>query len=72
MANHPRHLSAELKLNTLHRCFELDKINNAVVEVIGKLVNNPKFENKIRTKVGNNLDTKDLEKEYTNLKEQLK
>lgn len=37
----------------------------------GKLVNNPKFESEIRTKIGNSLDTKDLEKEHTNLKEQL-
>lgn len=41
-------------------------------EIIGKLVNNPKFENEIRTKIGNSLDTKDLEKEHMNLKEQLK
>lgn len=49
-----------------------DKVNAAVAEIIGKLVNNPKFENEIRTKIGNSLDTKDLEKEHTNLKEQLK
>ena len=49
-----------------------DKVNDAVAEIIGKLVNNPKFENEIRTKIGNSLDTKDLEKEHTNLKEQLK
>ncbi len=49
-----------------------DKVNDAVAAIIGKLVNNPKFENEIRTKIGNSLDTKDLEKEHTNLKEQLK
>ena len=49
-----------------------DKVNDAVAEIIGKLVNNQKFENEIRTKIGNSLDTKDLEKEHTNLKEQLK
>lgn len=49
-----------------------DKVNDAVAEIIGKLVNNPNFENEIRTKIGNSLDTKDLEKEHTNLKEQLK
>ena len=49
-----------------------DKVNDAVAEIIGKLVNNTKFENEIRTKIGNSLDTKDLEKEHTNLKEQLK
>lgn len=49
-----------------------DKVNDAVAEIIGKLVNNSKFENEIRTKIGYSLDTKDLEKEYTNLKEQLK
>lgn len=54
-------------------CSQLeDKVNDAVAEVIGKLVNNPKFENEIRTKIGNSLDTKDLEKDHTNLKEQLK
>ena len=49
-----------------------DKVNDAVAEIIGKLVNNPTFENEIRTKIGNSLDTKDLEKEHTNLKEQLR
>ena len=49
-----------------------DKVNDAVAEIIGKLVNNPKFENEIRKKIGNSLDTKDLEKEHTNMKEQLK
>ena len=49
-----------------------DKVNDAVAEIIGKLVNNTKFENEIRTKIGNSLDTKDLEIEHTNLKEQLK
>lgn len=49
-----------------------DKVNDSVAEIIGKLVNNPKFENEIRTKIGNSLDTKDLEKEHSNLKEQLK
>ena len=49
-----------------------DKVNDAVAEIIGKLVNNSKFENEIRKKIGNSLDTKDLEKEHTNLKEQLK
>ncbi len=46
-----------------------DKVNDAVAEIIGKLVNNPKFENEIRTKIGNSLDTKELEREQTNLKE---
>jgi len=49
-----------------------DKVNDAVAGIIGKLVNNPKFVNEIRTKIGNSLDTKDLEKEHSNLKEQLK
>ncbi len=49
-----------------------DKVNDAVTEIIGKLVNNSKFENEIRKKIGNSLDTKDMEKEHTNLKEQLK
>ena len=40
-----------------------DKVNSAVEEVIYKLVNNPKFQEALKTKVGAKTDTDELEKE---------
>ena len=39
-----------------------DKINNAVEEVIRKLVKNPKFEEAILNKIGSRIDTEEIEK----------
>ena len=40
-----------------------EKINNAVEEVIRKLVKNPKFEEAILNKIGSRIDTEEIEKE---------
>lgn len=40
-----------------------DKVNAAVEEVIYKLVNNPKFQDALKNKVGAKTDTEELEKE---------
>ena len=47
-----------------------DKVNNAVEEVIRKLVQNPKFEEAIRKKIGSRIDTDEIEREIENLEKQ--
>ena len=44
------------------------KVNDAVAEVIKKLVNNSKFEAAIRAKINSKIDTGELETEHENLK----
>lgn len=46
-----------------HHQWGQDKVNAAVEEVIYKLVNNPKFQDALKTKVGAKTDTDELEKE---------
>ena len=51
-----------------HKCgyrkqWSEEKINNAVEEVIRKLVKNPKFEEAILNKIGSRIDTEEIEKE---------
>ena len=53
-----------------HKCgyrkqWSEEKINNAVEEVIRKLVKNPKFEEAILNKIGSRIDTEEIEKEIT-------
>ena len=48
-----------------------DKVNSAVEEVVRKLVQNPKFEQAIRRKIGSRIDTAQLETELEQLKKQL-
>lgn len=60
-----------------HKCtyrkqWNEDKINAAVEEVIRKLVKNPKFESEIRRRIGNSIDTAELDREHDGLTEQLK
>ena len=60
-----------------HKCgykrqWKQELVDNAVEEVIRKLVNNPKFEDAIRQKIGAQIDTKELEAELTQLHKQLK
>ena len=60
-----------------HKCtyrkqWNEDKINGAVEEVIRKLVKNPKFESEIRKRIGNSIDTAELDREHDGLTEQLK
>lgn len=49
-----------------------DRVNDAVAEVIRKLVKNPKFEKEIRRKIGKSIDTNELEKELSNMRKQMK
>ena len=49
-----------------HKCdyrkqWNEEKVNDAVAEVIKKLVNNPKFEAAIRAKINSKIDTGELE-----------
>ena len=58
-----------------HKCgyckqWSEDKINNAVEEVIRKLVKNPKFEEAILNKIGSRIDTEEIEKEIDGLEKQ--
>ena len=58
-----------------HKCgyrkqWSEDKINNAVEEVIRKLVQNPKFEKAILNKIGSRIDTEEIEKEIEELEKQ--
>jgi len=46
-----------------HHQWGQDKVNAAVEEVVYKLVNNPKFQEALKTKVGAKTDTDELEKE---------
>lgn len=49
-----------------------DKVNDAVAEVIKKLVQNPKFEAEIRKKINDKIDTGELEIELESFRKQLK
>ena len=60
-----------------HKCgykrqWKQESVDNAVAEVIGDLVNKPKFEEAIRQKIGAQIDTKELEKELAQLHKQLR
>lgn len=57
---------------TYRKQWNEDKVNSAVEEVICKLVNNPKFEEQIRKKIGESIDIQEMDKEYENMKEQRK
>lgn len=57
---------------TYRKQWNEDKINAAVEEVIRKLVKNPKFESEIRRRIGNSIDTAELDREHDGLTEQLK
>ena len=58
-----------------HKCgyrkqWSEEKINNAVEEVIRKLVKNPKFEEAILNKIDSRIDTEEIEKEIEGLEKQ--
>ena len=58
-----------------HKCgyrkqWSEEKINNAVEDVIRKLVKNPKFEEAILNKIGSRIDTEEIEKEIERLEKQ--
>lgn len=49
-----------------------DKVNDAVAEVIKKLVQNPKFEKAMREKIGSRIDTTGLQKEVEGFEKQIR
>ena len=49
-----------------------EKLDAAVEEVIRKLVENPKFEDALRKKIGSRIDTDELEKEQEQLRKKLR
>ena len=60
-----------------HRCsykkqWGQEKVNAAVEEVIKKLVQNARFEEAIREKIGSKIDTKELETELESLRKKLR
>lgn len=60
-----------------HKCtyrkqWSEDKINAAVEEIIQNLVNNPKFKTEIQKRIGNSIDTQELDREYEGLQEKRK
>lgn len=60
-----------------HRCdyrkqWGQDMVNEAVAEIIRKLVQNPKFEEAIRKKINSHIDTSELENEMDVLNKQLR
>lgn len=60
-----------------HRCdykrqWQQEKVNSAVEEVIRKLVQNPKFEQAIREKIGERINTDELETELEILNKKLR
>lgn len=65
------------KLVDGHKCsfskqWGQNKIDNAVEEVIKKLVQNPKFENAIKDKISSKIDVSELETTLDNLKKELR
>ena len=64
-----------LNVGVQHKCgyrkqWSEEKINNAVEEVIRKLVKNPKFEEAILNKIASRIDTEEIEKEIEGLEKQ--
>ena len=60
-----------------HKCsykkqWSEDVIDGAVVEIIKKLVNNPRFAEVIKSKINKKIDTKEIETELENVQKQLK
>ncbi len=55
-----------------HKQWGEDVVNDAVAEIITKLVQNPKFEEEIRKKIGSKIDLSGLEKELEELEKQLR
>jgi len=57
---------------TYSRQWNQEKVNDAVAELIRKLVQNPKFEEAIRAKIRSRIDTAELETEMEGLRKQLR
>ena len=55
-----------------HRQWSEEKVDNAVSEIIRKLVNNPRFSEVMKTKINTSVDTSEAEKELANAKKVLK
>ena len=56
---------------TYNKQLQEEKLDNAVAEVIGKLVSNPKFADMMQRKINIKTDTGEVEKEIANLQKQL-
>ena len=55
-----------------HKQWSAEKVDNAVSEIIRKLVNNPRFSEVMKTKINTSVDTSEAEKELANAKKVLK
>ena len=55
-----------------HKQWSEEKVDNAVSEIIRKLVNNPRFSEVMKTKINTSVDTSEAEKELANAKKVLK
>lgn len=55
-----------------HKQWSEEKVDNAVSEIIRKLVNNPRFSEVMKTKINTSVDTSEAEKEFANAKKVLK
>ena len=55
-----------------HKQWSEEKVDNAVSEIIRKLVNNPRFSEVMKTKINTSVDTSEAEKEHANAKKVLK
>ena len=51
-----------------HKQWSEEKVDNAVSEIIRKLVNNPRFSEVMKTKINTSVDTSEAEKELANAK----
>lgn len=56
---------------TYNKQLQEEKLNHAVVEIISKLVSNPKFASMMQEKINIKTDTVEVEKEIANLQKQL-
>lgn len=55
-----------------HKQWSEEKVDNAVSEIIRKLVNNPRFSEVMKTKINTSVDTSEVEVELVNAKKVLK
>ena len=56
---------------TFNKQLQEEKLDNAVAEVISKLVSNPKFADMMQKKINMKVDTTEIETEIANLQKQL-
>lgn len=56
---------------TFNKQLQEEKINDAVAEIISKLVSNPEFADMMQKKINMKVDTSEIEKEFANIQKQL-